>query len=284
MMRHTTSFGAGACASAPCGEDDAVHMYEGGVAADIRDLHVSFGSREVVRGVSLRIPRCGVSVLVGRSGSGKSTLLRSLNRLNEEFSGVSVSGQVLLDLGSGPVPLYSEDGTPAMPLAELRRRVGMVFQTPQVFPASIRRNMLLPLSVVAGVPGSELDDRMRDALRRVDLWDEVADRLDAPAEGLSGGQQQRLCLARALALEPEILLLDEPSASLDVHAARHVEELIASLADHRTVVLVSHSLGQSLRLARTLAVMGGGRILYRTDSPSELSRKDLEYLLTEGEV
>ena len=263
--------------------ENSVTAAKADFAADIRELHVTFGSREAVHGVSLRIPRNGVSVLVGRSGSGKSTLLRSLNRLNDEFPGTSVSGQVLLDFGSGSVPVYPGPGGNPLPLAELRRRVGMVFQTPQVFPASIRRNMFLPLSVVAGAPRSELEDRMRDALQRVELWDEVADRLDAPAEGLSGGQQQRLCLARALALEPEMLLLDEPSASLDIHAARHVEELIASLAEHCTVVLVSHSLGQSLRLASTLTVMGGGHLLYHTDRPSELSRKDLEELLAEGE-
>ncbi|MBQ4615599.1 MAG: phosphate ABC transporter ATP-binding protein [Mailhella sp.] len=229
----------------------------------------------------MRLPRKKISVLVGRSGSGKSTLLRSLNRLNDEFPGVLVSGQVELDFGSGPVPVYPEPGRHPMPLAELRRRVGMVFQTPQVFPASVRRNMILPLSVVAGTPRSELEDRMREALQRVELWDEVADRLDVTAESLSGGQQQRLCLARALALDPEILLLDEPTASLDVHAARHVEELLLSLAPHCTVVMVSHSLEQSLRLADTLTVMGNGRVLHQCGEVSTLNREKLESLMTE---
>ena len=226
-----------------------------------------------VKYVSATIEKNTITAIMGPSGCGKSTLLRAVNLMHNLYPNIRVDGEILLN----------GENILSMEPIDVRRRVGMVFQTPQVFPASIRRNMFLPLSIVAGAPRSELEDRMRDALQQVELWDEVADRLDASAEGLSGGQQQRLCLARALALEPEILLLDEPSASLDVHAARHVEELIASLAGHCTVVLVSHSLGQSLRLASTLAVMGGGHLLYHTDNPSELSRKDLEELLAEGE-
>ena len=251
-------------------------------AIDVRGLRIAFGSSEIVHGVDVAFPRSGISVLIGRSGSGKTTLLRSLNRLNDEFPECRVQGQVELDFGSGPVPLYPESGRRPLELCELRRRVGMVFQTPQVFPASIRRNMHLPLSVVAGMPPSELDDRMKEALVLAELWDEVADRLDAPASTLSGGQQQRLCLARALALEPSFLLLDEPTASLDVHASRHVEELLLQLSERCTIVMASHSLGQSLRLAQTLAVMGSGHLLHCFDDTSGLSENDLEAVLTQN--
>ena len=249
------------------------------IAADIRGLRVSFSGREVVHGVDLTLPRQGISVLVGRSGSGKSTLLRALNRLNEEFPGARTEGQVYLGLGEGPVAVYPEAGHTSLPLAELRRRIGMVFQTPQVFPADIRRNMQLPLSVVAGCPRSELEDRMRSALMEVELWSEVADRLDMPAERLSGGQQQRLCLARVLALEPALLLLDEPTASLDVHAARHVEELFERLSERCPVIMVSHSLRQSLDLAGTLTVLRDGSVTHHFTSKDGLDERGLEALL-----
>lgn len=249
-------------------------------AIDVRGLRIAFGSREIVHGVDVALPRAGISVLIGRSGSGKTTLLRSLNRLNDEFPDCRLHGQIELDFGAGPVPLYPEEGRRPLELYELRRRVGMVFQTPQVFPASIRRNMHLPLSVVAGLPQSELDDRMKEALILAELWDEVADRLDTPASTLSGGQQQRLCLARALALQPSFLLLDEPTASLDVHASRHVEDLLLQLSERCTIVMASHSLGQSLRLAKTLAVMGNGHLLHCFNDTNGLSEDDLEAVLT----
>jgi len=247
--------------------------------ADIRGLRISFSGREIVHGVDLTLPRQGISVLVGRSGSGKSTLLRAMNRLNDEFPGASTEGQVYLELGAGPVAVYPEAGNTVFPLTELRRRIGMVFQTPQVFPADIRRNMQLPLSVVAGCPRAELEDRMRAALMEVDLWSEVADRLDMLAERLSGGQQQRLCLARVLALEPALLLLDEPTAALDIHAARHVEELLDRLAERCPIVMVSHSLRQSLSLADTLTVMRDGVVTHHFVSKDGLDERDLEALL-----
>ncbi len=248
-------------------------------AVRIIGLTVAFSGRAVVRDVSLALPRRGISVLAGRSGSGKTTLLRALNRLNEEFPGCRTHGWADLDLGSGPVPVYGPD---AVPLSVLRRSVGMVFQTPQVFPASIRRNITLPLSLVAGCPRSGLEEGMRRALEQADLWKEVKDRLDAPAADLSGGQQQRLCLARALALKPALLLLDEPTASLDVHASRHVEELLAELCLTLPIVMVSHSPAQSLRLAGTLAVMNEGRLTRRIGSTEGMTEKDLEEMLSEG--
>ena len=247
----------------------------------VRGLSVSFFQHPVIRDVSLDVPKGGIAVLVGRSGSGKTTLLRAVNRLNEEVPGCRTTGQVELFLESGSAFVYPGTGGDALPLTELRRRVGMVFQTPQVFPVSVYRNIAMPLSVAQGCPRSELEGRVEQALRQADLWNEVHDRLDMSAERLSGGQQQRLCLARALALEPDMLLLDEPTASLDVRAARHVEELLMALSERLPVVMVSHGLGQSLRLASFLAVMEDGALIRTLDSVDGMEEKDLEHMLGE---
>lgn len=249
---------------------------------EIGGLSVSFFDRTVLSDVNLSVPQGGIAVLVGRSGSGKTTLLRAVNRLNDEVPGCRASGRVTLRLAGGVVDALPGTGPDAVPLEELRRRVGMVFQTPQVFPASVYRNIAAPLSVTMNCPRSELDDRVRNALVRADLWSEVEGRLDMSAERLSGGQQQRLCLARALALEPEMLLLDEPTASLDVRSARHVEDLLLGLSEHLPVVMVSHGLRQSLRLASFLAVMEGGRVLRAVENPAGLSEADLEAMLDEA--
>lgn len=245
----------------------------------VRGLSVSFFQHTVIHKVTMDVPKGGIAVIVGRSGSGKTTLLRAINRLNEEMPGCRTEGQVNLLLDGGSVAVYPDEGERSIPVAELRRRVGMVFQTPQVFPVSVYRNLAMSLSVAMGCPRSELDDRVQEALRQADLWDEVSDRLDMSAERLSGGQQQRLCLARALALRPDMLLLDEPTASLDVRAARHVEELLMSLSERLSVIMVSHGLAQSLRLASFLAVMEGGTLVRTLDEVAGLEEKDLEFML-----
>ncbi len=225
-------------------------------AGEIRGLSVSFGGRPVLAMESLDLHAGELLVLVGRSGSGKTTLLRSLNRLNETFDGCRTSGSVRLGLGGQWSDVYA----PGFPVTELRRRVGMVFQTPNVLPTSVERNLAVPLRHVLGVPGRDLPERIERALRETHLWQEVRDRLRAPALSLSGGQQQRLCLARALALEPEFLLLDEPTASLDYRATGRVEELLGELKTRYTLVAVSHSLGQTRRLADRVAVLREGRL------------------------
>lgn len=240
------------------------------LAAHIHRCSVRFGSHIAVQDVSLDIPATGITVLMGRSGSGKTTFLRALNRLNEEASPSCVStGEVWLDMGDGPVNIY---GPSAPPLPLLRRHAGMVFQTPDVLPGSVFRNLALPLELAAGCPKRETSERAQAALVDVGLWDEVRDRLNMPASRLSGGQQQRLCLARALALEPRLLLLDEPTASLDVHATREVESLLMRLAERYPLVLVSHGPGQARRLARNVHVFADGRLLHSLDvaaCPSE---------------
>ncbi len=240
-------------------------------AVRLRDVRVAFHGNEVIHGVSLDIPGPGISVLVGRSGSGKTTLLRAINRLNEEFPGCVCGGRIEVDLGDGPEPIHPP-AQARRPLTEIRRRIGMVFQTPNVFPVGIFRNLAVPLETVAGCPKREIRDRIRRALEAVHLWDEVCERPDLPAERLSGGQQQRLCLARALVLEPAVLLLDEPTASLDVHAARDVEHLLQDLGKRYPVIMVSHNPAQALRLACRLFVLRAGTVTHsftEADMPDE---------------
>lgn len=241
-------------------------MTQSGLAGVVKDLRVSFGTRVVLDGVCMNIAAGAVTVVLGRSGSGKTTLLRALNRLNDRFPHCRTEGRAQLRLDGGWRELYGPGATDG---DALRARVGMVFQTPNVLPGSIRRNMTLALRLVAGLSRGQARERMERALVEVQLWDEVRDRLDDNALRLSGGQQQRLCLARALALEPEILLLDEPTASLDFVAAARVEDLLVSLAPRRTLVLVSHSLAQARRLADRAVVLRQGAIVL------ELGREEL---------
>ena len=227
----------------------------------VQHLSVRFDGRTVINDVSLDIPEHGITVLVGRSGSGKTTFLRALNRLNEEVVPCEVSGRVLLLHSQQPeahaLDIYSLDQNE---LPALRRTVGMVFQSPNVLPVSIRRNITLPLALVAQCPRDALEDRLEEALTTCALWAEVKDRLDSPASSLSGGQQQRLCLARALALQPEVLLLDEPTASLDVYATEQIENLLCSVAQTMPLVVVSHSLAQARALADRIFFFAEGRL------------------------
>ena len=220
----------------------------------IEDLSVAFGGRTIIDHMNLAIGRGGPTFLLGRSGSGKTTLLRAINRLNECFPDCATQGRVRLNLGGEWIDAYA----PGTAAETLRRRAGMVFQSPNVLPLSVARNITLPLRTVLNLPADECEARMEQALRDVHLWNEVGDRLAAPAASLSGGQQQRLCLARALALGPDILLLDEPTASLDFKAARQIEDLLVELKSRYTLVLVSHSLSQAHRLAEQVFVLRDG--------------------------
>ncbi len=225
--------------------------------AKIENLSLSFFGHRVLHDFNLILPPRTITVILGRSGSGKSTFLRTLNRLNECFSGSNTGGTVRLFLSNDWVDVYSD----GFPLTELRRCVGMVFQTPNVLPTSIERNIALPLKLVMGLSAGDIARRMEWALREAQLWDEVEGRLQHPATTLSGGQQQRLCLARALAMEPEFLLLDEPTASLDFRASAKIEELLLRLKDRYTIVVVSHSLSQARRLADRIVVINQGTVV-----------------------
>lgn len=228
---------------------------------EIRDLTVSFGGRVVLRGLNLDVAQGGPTVLLGRSGSGKTTLLRAINRLNECLPGCETSGTVRVRLSGTMVDAYGAGTRPET----LRTRVGMVFQTPNPLPGSIAENIALPLALAHRLDKAEIAARIEASLTESGLWGEVKDRLRAPAASLSGGQQQRLCLARALAARPEVLLLDEPTASLDYQAARGIEELLLDLPSRYTLLVVSHGLNQARRLARDVLVLREGAALESVD-------------------
>lgn len=228
---------------------------------EVSDMTVSFSGKPVLDAVTLSLWAGRITVLVGSSGSGKTTLLRAINRLNECFPHCRTEGSVRLRLEGQSGDIYKD----FLPLPEVRRRVGMVFQTPAVLPFSILKNLTLPLRVTLGISGNALSDRVERALQEVSLWDEVKDRLQDAATTLSGGQQQRLCLARILALEPRVLLLDEPTASLDFRTTRKIEELLARLKERYAILAVSHSMSQARRLADEVLVLREGCIAQELD-------------------
>ncbi|HET9795797.1 MAG TPA: phosphate ABC transporter ATP-binding protein, partial [Thermoanaerobaculia bacterium] len=197
-----------------------------------RGLDFFYGEAQALHGISLAIAENSVTALIGPSGCGKSTFLRCFNRMNDIIPGTRVVGEVLLD----GIDIY----TGGVDVVDLRRRVGMVFQKSNPFPKSIYENVAYGLKINRIVRRSQMAERVEKSLREAALWDEVKDRLDDPAMGLSGGQQQRLCIARALATDPEVLLLDEPTASLDPISTQKVEELIYELRRDVTVVIVTH--------------------------------------------
>lgn len=203
----------------------------------IQGLEVCYHGRRVLGGIDLGIPRRSLVCLVGPSGCGKSTLLMTLNRLLDTVPHASWRGRVRLHLDDGRC--WDLATLPAHQLVELRRKVALVFQQPSLLPGSIQSNVAFPL-LLRKTPTEQVRTKTRQALELVGLWDEVKDRLDQGAEELSGGQQQRLCLARALVMEPEVLLLDEPTSFLDRALARRVESLLLEQRRQRTVVVVSH--------------------------------------------
>jgi phosphate transport system ATP-binding protein len=216
-------------------------------------LRASFGSSEVIKGISLSIAERLVTAIIGPSGCGKSTFIRCLNRMHEVVPGATTKGRVLLDNQD----IYDSNVDPV----RVRGRVGMVFQKPNPFPTmSIRDNVLAGLRL-NGVRLTDPDGQVERALRQVALWDEVKDRLPKAGTSLSGGQQQRLCIARALALEPEVLLMDEPCSALDPIATAHVEELIHQLREHYTIVIVTHNMQQAARVANFTAFFYLGQLV-----------------------
>jgi phosphate transport system ATP-binding protein len=223
-------------------------------------LRAFYGQREALRGIDLAILECEVTAVIGPSGCGKSTFLRALNRMHEVVPGARIAGRVLLD----GEDVYVRGVDPV----GVRRRVGMVFQKPNPFPTlSIRDNVLAGLILNGGARG-QLDELSERALRKAALWDEVKDRLASSGTSLSGGQQQRLCIARALALEPEVLLMDEPCSALDPIATARVEELIHELRESYTIVIVTHNMQQAARVANRTAFFYMGELVEcdRTDA------------------
>ncbi len=228
------------------------------IAADSLDAY--FGSSRVVHGVSFGVPRGEVTAIIGPSGCGKSTLLRCLNRMHETVPLARVEGEVLFE----GLDIYA----PHVSAIAVRRHIGMVFQRPTPFPTmSIRDNVAAGLKIAprgARPSSKETDAIVERALRRTALWDEVKDRLHASAVALSGGQQQRLCIARAMATSPTVLLLDEPTASLDPISTQRIEELVYELRAEVTIIIVTHNMQQAARISDRTAFMLGGELIEYT--------------------
>jgi phosphate transport system ATP-binding protein len=224
------------------------------VSLRARNVNVFYGEKQAIKDVSIDIGKRQVTAFIGPSGCGKSTFLRCFNRMNDTIEGCRVEGEILLD---------DEDiHAPEMDVVPLRARVGMVFQKPNPFPKSIYENIAYgPRLHGLAASRADLDELVENSLRRAGLWDEVKDRLDAPGTGLSGGQQQRLCIARAIAIHPEVILMDEPCSALDPIATARVEELIDELRERYTIIIVTHSMQQAARVSQRTAYFHMGRLV-----------------------
>ena len=224
----------------------AVSLSEGSpdhqeVVLEAQDLAVYYGNFRAVRGVDLSLRRGRITAFIGPSGCGKSTVLRCFNRMNDLIPGARIEGRVSYH----GIDLYGPDAD----AGEVRRRIGMVFQKPNPFPKSIYENVAFGLRVNGRPKKSELDDVVEKSLRGAALWDEVKDRLKASALGLSGGQQQRLCIARAMAIEPEVVLMDEPCSALDPIATARIEDLMQEIKQQYTIIIVTHNMQQAARVS-----------------------------------
>jgi phosphate transport system ATP-binding protein len=222
-------------------------------AVEIRDFSFWYGKTQALRNITIPVTPGRITAFIGPSGCGKSTLLRSINRMSELITDTRHAGDIQVSDSS----VYA----PSVDVVALRRRIGMVFQKPNPFPKSVFDNVAYGPRVNALAREAELPDRVEHALKRAALWDEVADRLDHLGTGLSGGQQQRLCIARALANEPEILLLDEPCSALDPIATQRVEELLVELKREVTIIIVTHNLHQAARIADDTAFFYLGELI-----------------------
>ncbi|HTO92684.1 MAG TPA: phosphate ABC transporter ATP-binding protein PstB [Candidatus Sulfotelmatobacter sp.] len=223
------------------------------VALEARDFSLYYGAHRALHGISLAMYERSVTAIIGPSGCGKSTLLRSFNRMNDLIANVRMEGS----LRFGDRDLLA----PGTDVVDLRRRVGMVFQRPNPFPKSIYDNVAFGLRLLGVRRRSELDARVEQSLRRAALWDEVRDRLARSALQLSGGQQQRLCIARCLAVDPDVILMDEPASALDPTATARIEELVLELKDRYTIVVVTHNMQQAARISDRTAFLLSGELV-----------------------
>jgi len=220
---------------------------------EVKDLSFYYGEKQALQSINLEISKQRVTAFIGPSGCGKSTLLRCFNRMNDLVDGTRIEGQILLDSQD----IYA----PSVNAVDLRRRIGMVFQKPNPFPKSIYENAAYGLRLQGINKRHILDEVVEKALRRAALWDEVKDRLHDNALGLSGGQQQRLVIARAVAIEPEVLLLDEPASALDPISTLKIEELISELKERYTIIIVTHSMQQAARVSDYTAFLYMGELI-----------------------
>jgi len=225
-------------------------------------LDVYYGDEQALDDVSMEIPEHKVTAIIGPSGCGKSTFLRCVNRMNDQIDACRIDG----DLRFHGKDVYDEDVDPVA----LRRKIGMVFQKPNPFPKSIYDNVAYGLRVQGKAKDVDLDDAVEEALRGAALWDEVKDQLDSSGLDLSGGQQQRLCIARAIATDPEVILMDEPTSALDPVAASKIEDLIADLVEEYTVLIVTHNMQQAARISDKTAVFLTGGELVEFDNTNKI--------------
>ena len=224
----------------------------------VQDLYLWYGEHQALKNVSIEIPEKSITALIGPSGCGKSTFLKTLNRMNDLIPGVKITGSVE----------YKGENIfdPAMDVNELRRQVGMVFQKPNPFPMSIYDNIAYGPRTHGIRSKAKLDDIVERSLRGAAIWDEVKDRLKKNALGLSGGQQQRLCIARALAVEPDVLLMDEPTSALDPISTSKIEDLAMQLKEKYTIVIVTHNMQQAVRISDSTAFFLLGELVEYGDS------------------
>jgi phosphate transport system ATP-binding protein len=206
-----------------------------------RELNFFYGKTLALKNISMEIPEKSVTALIGPSGCGKTTFLRCLNRMNDTIEGIRVEGEILLDHEN----IYDPEVDPV----QVRKRVGMVFQKSNPFPKTIFENVAYGLRISGGYTKAQITERVEESLKGAALWDEVSDRLHDSALALSGGQQQRLCIARALAVEPEVILMDEPASALDPIATQKIEELIQELKKNYTIIIVTHNMQQAARVS-----------------------------------
>ncbi len=225
---------------------------------NVSNLDLYYGEKQALKKVNMAIPRNRVTAFIGPSGCGKSTLLRCFNRMNDLVDNVRIEGMITLD----GEDIHSKQ----LNVAELRRRVGMVFQKPNPFPKTIYENVAYGLRILGVKEKRRIDETVERALRGAALWDEVKDRLQDNALGLSGGQQQRLVIARAIAVEPEVLLLDEPASALDPISTLKIEELIYELKNEYTIVIVTHNMQQAARVSDYTAFMYMGELVEHADT------------------
>jgi phosphate transport system ATP-binding protein len=226
-------------------------------AITVRDFSLHYGTHAALRGIGFTVPAHSVTAIIGPSGCGKSTLLRSFNRMNDLIPGVRTEGEITV----AGIDVRGAD------VVELRRRVGMVFQRPNPFPKSIFDNVAFGLRLLGIRDRAELEGRVEQSLLRAALWNEVRDRLHRSALQLSGGQQQRLCIARCLAVEPEVILMDEPASALDPTATARIEELVLELKRAYTIVVVTHNMQQAARISDRTAFLLDGELIEIDDTP-----------------
>ena len=230
-----------------------VNLADETTCLEVKDFNLFYGNKQALHGINMQIPKNRVTAFIGPSGCGKSTLLRCFNRMNDLIDSVKMEGQLILD--------EMEINSPSVNVADLRRQVGMVFQKPNPFPKSIYENVAYGLRQQGVNDRATLDKVVEQSLKGAALWDEVKDRLHESAMGMSGGQQQRLVIARAIAIEPEVLLLDEPASALDPLSTLKIEELIYELKEKYTIVIVTHNMQQAARVSDYTAFLYMGELI-----------------------